>query len=147
MSYESGIGTLNTLRDVKFKTMTNSPSGRITTDFDAALYYAVDHTPVTESDIDALTCVLTPNTTVYDGITQMWPGTRGGAAVAICPKSREDYPYDARGIVQHEAGGHGFGKFADEYIYHAAWIQTCGCSCCNHVSEAKIGRASCRERV
>lgn len=133
MSYESGIGTLNTLRDVKFNTTTVSSSGRITTDFDAALFYAVDHTPVTESDIDALTCVLTPNTTVYDGITSMWPGTRGGAAVALCPKSREDYPYDARGLVQHEAGGHGFGKLADEYIYHAAWIQTCGCNCCEHV--------------
>ena len=134
MSYESGIGTLNTLRDVKFKTMTVSSSGRITTDFDAALYYAVDHTPVAESDIDALTCVLTPNTTVYDGLTKLWAGTQGGgAAVALCPKSKDDYPYDARGLVQHEAGGHGFGKLADEYIYHAAWIQTCKCSCCEHV--------------
>lgn len=133
MSNESGIGTQNTLRDVKFKTMTVSSSGRMTTDFDAALFYAVDHTPVDEADIDALTCVLTPNTTVYDGIAQMWPGARGGAAVALCPKSENDYPYDARGLVQHEAGGHGFGKLADEYIYHAAWIQTCGCSCCGHV--------------
>lgn len=133
MSYESGIGTLNTLRDVKFKTMTVSSSGRITTDFDAVLYYAVDHTPVIESDIDALTCVLTPNTTVYDGVTKMWSGSRGGAAVALCPKSREDFPYDARGLVQHEAGGHGFGKLADEYIYHAAWIQNCTCRCCEHV--------------
>ena len=133
MSYESGIGTLNTLRDVKFNTMTVSSSGRINTDFDATLFYAVDHTPVDEADIDALTCVLTPNTTVYDGITQMWPGARGGAAVALCPKSEEEYPYDARGLVQHEAGGHGFGKLADEYIYHLAWIQTCGCNCCEHV--------------
>ncbi|MBP3552801.1 MAG: leucine-rich repeat protein [Bacteroidaceae bacterium] len=133
MSYESGIGTLNTLRDVKFNTMTVSSSERITTDFDEALFYAVDHIPVDESDIDALTCVLTPNTTIYDGITRMWPGARGGAAVALCPKSEEEYPYDARGLVQHEAGGHGFGKLADEYIYHAAWIQTCRCSCCEHV--------------
>ncbi len=136
MSYESGIGTLNTLRDVKFNTMTVSSTGRITTDFDAALYYAVDNTPVAETDIDALTCVLTPNTTVYDGVTQMWTGTRGGAAVALCPKSEEEYPYDARGIVQHEAGGHGFGKFADEYIYYAAWIQTCKCNY-GHVAELK----------
>lgn len=138
MSYESGIGTQNTLRDVKFNTMTVSSTGRITADFDAALYYAVDNTPVAEADIDALTCVLTPNTTVYDGLTTMWPGARGGAAVALCPKSEEEYPYDARGIVQHEAGGHGFGKFADEYIYHAAWIQTCKCiDGCGHVPELK----------
>lgn len=133
MSYESGIGTLNTLRNVKFNTMSVSSSGRISTDFEAALYYAVDYTPVSESDIDALTCVLTPNTTVYDGVTMMWSGARGGPAVALCPKSKEDYPYDARGVVQHEAGGHGFAKLADEYIYHAAWIQTCVCVCCEHV--------------
>lgn len=143
MSCESGIGTQNTLRDVKFKTMTVSSKERMTTDFDAALYYAVDNTPVAESDIDALTCVLTPNTTVYDGVTKMWPGTRGGAAVALCPKSEEEYPYDARGIVQHEAGGHGFGKFADEYIYHAAWIQTCECGDgCDHVPELKAMQAA-----
>lgn len=141
MSYESGIGTLNTLRDVKFNTMTVSSTGRMTTDFDAALYYAVDNTPVAETDIDALTCVLTPNTTVYDGLTKMWTGTRGGAAVALCPKSEEEYPYDARGIVQHEAGGHGFGKFADEYIYHLRWIQICGCLCCDHVPELKAMQA------
>lgn len=135
MSYESGIGTLNTLRNAKFNTMTVSSSGRITADFDAALYYAIDNTPVAEADMDALTCVLTPNTTVYDGITKMWPGTRGGAALALCPKSSEDYPYDTRGLVQHEAGGHGFGKLADEYIYHAAWIQTCICLCCGHIGE------------
>ena len=131
MSYESGIGTLNTLRNVKFNTMTSA--GRITSDFDAALYYAVDYTPVNERDIDALTCVLTPNTTIYDGITNLWPGVRGGAAVSLCPKSEEQYPNDARGLMQHEAGGHGFGKLADEYIYHAAWIQTCRCHCCEHV--------------
>ena len=137
MSNESGIGTLNTIRDVKFNTMTTSTSGRITTDFDKVLFYAVDNTPVEESDLDAITCVLTPNTTVYDGITKMWTGVRGGAAVALCPKSKEYYPYDARGLVQHEAGGHAFGKMADEYIYHTAWLETCECSCCKHLSGLK----------
>ena len=133
MSNESGIGSLNTLRDVKFNTMLTSSSGRITTDFESALFYSIDHTPVDVSDIDALTCILTPNTTIYDGVTKMWSGNRGGAAVALCPKSTDEYPFDARGIVQHEAGGHGFGKFGDEYTYHLAWIQTCKCSCCKHI--------------
>ena len=49
--------------------------------------------------------------------------------------SEDEYPYDYRGIVQHEAGGHAFGKLGDEYIYHNAFIQTCKCSCCDHVDE------------
>lgn len=58
-----------------------------------------------------------------------------GTAVACCPKSADAYPYDFRGIVQHEAGGHGFGKLADEYIYHNAFISTCTCTCCSHDNE------------
>lgn len=51
-----------------------------------------------------------------------------GSAIAICPMSRDAYPYDFRGIVQHEAGGHGFAKLGDEYIYTNAFIQSCGCN-------------------
>ena len=61
--------------------------------------------------------VLVENTTEYGGITYMYGD---GTALACCPKSADAYPYDFRGIVQHEAGGHGFGKLADEYIYHNA---------------------------
>lgn len=136
MSYESGIGTLNTLRNVKFETRmgTGCPFFiRMSSNTDKALYYAVDNTPVEESELTGLTVVLTPNTTEYDGFTYMYGD---GSAVAVCPKSALAYPYDARGVVQHEAGGHGFGKLADEYIYHLAWIQTCKCvDDCSHVEE------------
>ena len=39
--------------------------------------------------------------------------------------SEDAYPYDFRGLVQHEAGGHGFGKLGDEYIYHNHFITNC----------------------
>lgn len=52
--------------------------------------------------------------------------------IACCPVSTDAYPYDFRGIIQHEAGGHGFGKLGDEYIYHNAFIQNCSCTCCDH---------------
>jgi len=42
--------------------------------------------------------------------------------------SDDVYPYDYRGIVQHEAGGHGFGKLADEYIYTNGFVYHCSCS-------------------
>ncbi len=50
-------------------------------------------------------------------------------------KSTNAYPFDARGLVQHEAGGHGFGWLADEYIYHNDFIQKCDCPCCKHVPQ------------
>ena len=49
--------------------------------------------------------------------------------------SDDAFPYDFRGIVQHEAGGHGFAKLADEYIYHNIFIQSCKCLCCYHLHE------------
>ena len=62
----------------------------------------------------------------------MWPD---GSAIAVCPMSDDAYPYDFRGLVQHEAGGHGFGKLGDEYIYHNEFIEACECICCSHVKE------------
>ena len=62
----------------------------------------------------------------------MWPD---GSAIAFCPLSTYGYPLDTRGVVQHEAGGHGFGKLGDEYIYHNAFIDACSCTCCGHVME------------
>ena len=60
-----------------------------------------------------------------------------GSAVAVVPMSTDPAPYDFRGLVHHEAGGHGFGKLADEYIYHNAFIQSCSCACCKHVDDVK----------
>ena len=73
---------------------------------------------------------MVPNSTDYGGICQMWAD---GAAIAFCPMSTYGYPLDTRGVIQHEAGGHGFGKLGDEYIYHNAFIDFCDCTCCGHV--------------
>lgn len=131
MSYESGIGTLNTLRDTKFKTEYGnfSADSRIHCDADYTMQYAVEHSVLTEQNLKDALVILVPNSGVYDGITYMYSD---GSALAICPKSEMPFPNDARGLVQHEACGHGFGKFADEYVYHRAWIQTCKCTCCAH---------------
>ncbi|MDE6396328.1 MAG: hypothetical protein K2K84_03565, partial [Muribaculaceae bacterium] len=43
--------------------------------------------------------------------------------------------------MQHEAGGHGFGKLGDEYIYHNAFIDFCNCTCCPHVREFSYGKS------
>ena len=75
-------------------------------------------------DLTKSLVIVLMNTSTYEGITMM---CRDGSAIAFCPVSKDVYPYDYRGIIQHEAGGHGFGKLGDEYIYHHAFIQNCNC--------------------
>ena len=81
---------------------------------------------------------MVPNSTDYGGICQMWDD---GSAIAFCPMSTYGYPLDTRGVIQHEAGGHGFGKLGDEYIYHNEFIDFCGCGCCGHVYEFELAKA------
>lgn len=121
LSQEEGVGSVNRLRDTKFETTYTGESGlKCNTD---AVFDYVRRIPGMDSErLKQTLIILTPNTTSYGGITQMW---NDGSAISICPKSTQAYPYDSRGIVQHEAGGHGFGKLGDEYLYHNAFITQC----------------------
>ena len=136
MSPDSGMGTVNTIRDAKFGSQ-YSLNG-IAPDTQATYEYAMKATTVNESNINQTLVVMVENTTDYGGICYMWGD---GSAIAVCPMSRDAYPFDFRGIVQHEAGGHGFAKLADEYIYHNAFIESCDCDCCSHLDEFYVGKA------
>lgn len=129
VSPESGIGTVNTIRYVKFETTYTGGVG-LRGDYDAIFEYALLMPTVDESNLNQTLIVMTPNSTDYGGICQMWDD---GSAIAFCPLSDYGYPLDSRGVIQHEAGGHGFGKLGDEYIYHNEFIDFCGCTCCPHV--------------
>lgn len=128
LSDDSGIGTVNTVKDSKFGSQ-YSLNG-VMPDESICFDYALKAAP--GADLTQTLIVMIENSTEYAGICYMW---YDGKAIAICPKSREPYPYDFRGIIQHEAGGHGFGKLADEYIYHGAFISSCTCPCCEHIME------------
>ena len=128
VSPESGIGTINTIRYARFETTYAGGVG-LKADYDALFGYAKNAPTIDDSTIDQTLIIVVPNSTDYGGICQMWAS---GAAIAFCPKSTYGYPLDSRGVIQHEAGGHGFGKLADEYIYHNAFIDFCGCQCCPH---------------
>ncbi|MBP3497998.1 MAG: leucine-rich repeat protein, partial [Alistipes sp.] len=128
MSNDSGMGTVDTIRDAKFGSQYSLEG--ITPDIETIIDYSYLTETVTKQNFKHSLVVLVENTTEYGGITYMWTD---GSAVAICPMSDDAYPYDFRGIVQHEAGGHGFAKLADEYIYHNAFIQSCQCICCDHL--------------
>lgn len=131
LSPESGIGTINTIRYAKFETTYTGGVG-LRADYNALFDYAKRMPTVSDGNIDQTLIIVVPNSTDYGGICQMW---ESGAAIAFCPKSTYGYPLDSRGVIQHEAGGHGFGKLGDEYIYHNAFIDFCGCTCCGHVFE------------
>lgn len=133
LSADSGVGSVNTIREAKFGSQYGlQASGSVGVDENSCFEYACKAPTVTEDNICQTPIVLVENTYEYDGITYMWGD---GSAIALCPMSADVYPYDYRGIVQHEAGGHAFGKLGDEYIYHNAFIQTCSCTCCDHVDE------------
>ena len=128
LSPDSGVGDVNTIREAKFGSAYALEG--IVPDESVCFEYACKAPTVTQDKIGRTLVTLIENTEDYGGITYMWGD---GSAIACCPMSRDVYPYDFRGLVQHEAGGHGFGKLGDEYIYHNAFIQTCDCLCCPHV--------------
>lgn len=126
-SDESGIGTVNTIIDTKFGS-TFSQNRILAPDPTPCFAWAKKADP--SLDLTKSLTILLMNTSTYEGVTMMYGD---GSAIACCPVSTDAYPYDFRGIIQHEAGGHGFGKLGDEYIYHNAFIQNCGCfDGCDH---------------
>ena len=143
MSPESGIGSVNTIIYNKFNT---SAKGGVTlsgrngeSDFDYIIKYICSSGLVDSEDLNKTLVIMLPNTYDYGGICYMWDE---GFAIAYCPMSNYGYPLDFRGVVQHEAGGHGFGKLGDEYIYHNAFIDACDCTCCGHVFEFNMAKAN-----
>lgn len=120
-SDDSGIGTVNTVIDTKFgsyftQNRIKAPAA------DKCFTWA--KRADASMDLSKSLVIMLMNTSTYEGVTMMYGD---GSAIACCPVSTDAYPYDFRGIIQHEAGGHGFGKLGDEYIYHNAFIQTCQC--------------------
>ena len=127
MSPDSGMGTVNTIREARFGsqyTLNEGVSPNFETTFAAACVAPIN------DDVSRTLVIMIENSAEYNGLCYMWGD---GSAVAVVPMSTDPAPYDFRGLVHHEAGGHGFGKLADEYIYHNAFIQSCGCCCCSHV--------------
>ena len=125
LSPDSGLGTVNTIRDAKFGSQYMLNEG-VQTDGSVCFEYACKTPTVTLENICQTPIVLIENSYEYAGVTQMW---NDGSAIALVPMSVDEYPYDYRGLVQHEAGGHAFGKLGDEYIYHDAFITSCPFGC------------------
>lgn len=99
--------------------------------------YACKAPNVTKENLNRTVVVLIENSNVYGGVTRMW---YDNSAIAVCSIMRNDYPNDFRGVVQHEVGGHAFGKLADEYVYVGNFIYACECKH-GHVKEFNQGQS------
>ena len=111
VSPESGIGTINTVRYAKFETTFTGGVG-LRCDYDAAFNYALRMPTVTKANLNQTLIIMTPNTTDYGGICQMWDD---GSAIAFCPMSTYGYPLDTRGVIHDNVSGPEtkFFKFVD----------------------------------
>ncbi len=133
LSDDSGVESINSWRNTKFDvTLGDGKNMRLSANWQKALDYCAECIPETLKGVDpSVGCIVVCNTDRYEGITY----NAGDSFCSVVTKSAERYPLDARGLIQHEAGGHGIGWLGDEYIYHTARIQNCGCECCQHVFE------------
>lgn len=143
LSYESGVcSNVNIWRTTKFSTAYGAGNnGRLHGFFDDMMAYTmndVTNSVVTESTVNQSLIVCVLNSDAYEGLTCLWSS---GAAIAAVPHSRYDYPNDYRGVIQHEAGGHGFGKLDDEYMYHRENIRSCPCICCSHIEAVEWAKS------
>ena len=124
LSQEKGVNTMNTYVNNHFGTLQGissllsssdllNTSSQLIIETDEVQQYVVDNTPVEEDNLWRTLVIAVPNSTDYEGNT-VFQGN--GLAISICPPSEQPYPRDTRGTIQHEAGGHGFGKLGDEMI-------------------------------
>ena len=129
LSQEEGVGTVNTVRYNRFGSTFTNATG-MQGDFDAIFEYACKAPTVNQENLDQTLIVVVPNSTSYGGQTHIW---WDGSAISFCPMSSATYPYDTRGVLQHEAGGHGFGKLGDELIAVNQFIDLCECETPSHL--------------
>lgn len=123
LSQEKGVNTMNTYVNNRFGTLYGydgrlCTSNQLLTETDEVRDYAVAHSPLKQDDLWRSLIILVPNSDAYSGVTYFeWYGS----PISICPPSSRPYPQDTRGVIQHEAGGHGFGRLGDEEIVYSAW--------------------------
>ena len=116
MSPDSGMGTVNTIREARFGSQ-YLLEALVEPDFET-IFETACLAPI-KGDVSRTLVILIENSGDYGGITYLWGD---GSAVAVVPMSIDSAPYDFRGCIHHDAGGHGFGKQGDEWIVKNRFI-------------------------
>jgi hypothetical protein len=107
-SEESGISDLFTTIKTRFQTKFEGENNAMTTNINTCRDFALK-API--RNIENTVAVLIANSPQYGGTTYIHSG-QTGFNVSICPRPFNFSNY----VVEHEAGGHGFGNLADEYM-------------------------------
>lgn len=116
VSQESGIGGVNTIIHNRFNTTSRDIGTigcRTEYDYQKIFEYAAKAPSISKDNIGKTLVVMVLNTSEYDGTTYMFDDS---SAISFCPVGEGCNGDDFRGMILHEAGGHGFGKLADEDI-------------------------------
>ena len=117
-AYSKDRGVMQTDRNIYKNSIfgTNFEGGtRLTTNFSKVFEYAIKIPGVDYQKLNNILISLVVNENRYAGTAWSWSS---GMAIAISPVSRSNGWTHFSNIINHEAGGHGFGRLADEYINH-----------------------------
>lgn len=125
LSQEAGVNTTATRRNTRFMTRYDNGTGCAVKglacdDAESVFDYAVTHSPLTREKMPQSLIIMALNSDEYGSVTTL---TEAGSAIAIVGRSSDPYPMDSRGILQHEACGHAFGKLAEERITSSRYIK------------------------
>lgn len=116
-SQEEGAGSQSETKNTAFGAKYTEGSG-MEVNSEKVFNYALKIPDITAEILPKTTVVVIVNATKYGGTTIMYDD---GKAIAIVPMNRaKRLPGGFANILVHEAGGHGFGGLADEYISGAA---------------------------
>lgn len=140
LSKESGICNVNTKVDNRFSTgiYEGTKLGCTEKGFDTVIDYACLAPGVTKDNLYKTLVVIVPNTVGYESASYLWDN---GFAISYCPIENSSIDHHFNHIIQHEACGHGFGKFCDEAVCHNSFIDECTCQCCQHTSHIRAAKA------
>ena len=130
-SPQSGISSINVVKENRFGTIEN-PDGYLCDDLKLKEYARSVSAYVGDNNIYKSLIILMVNSKHFGGNVYI---EDDGTTICICPLSDDSYPYDQRGIIQHFAGGRGFGKLAQEDTYHYDFMSLCSCPGCNKTNE------------
>ncbi|MCL1973935.1 MAG: M64 family metallopeptidase, partial [Bacteroidetes bacterium] len=116
----ASYGTVNTLKNTSFSLTCDkeSPSSTNMSCDSVKVFNYAKKAPI--GPVNQTTIIVIAQEERYAGTTYMWWGGSsewgGGKSIALLTTSQNNYPYNFKGTLQHEAGGHAFAKLADEYV-------------------------------
>ncbi|MDE6331642.1 MAG: leucine-rich repeat protein [Muribaculaceae bacterium] len=120
LSQETGINTDNNYFNSRFGALYTS--GNLMLDnADMVWDYAVEKSPLTRERMPQSLIVVALNSDEYGSATLL---SENGSAIAMVCGSSDPYPMDSRGVFQHEACGHAFGKLGEERINATAYLSS-----------------------